>query len=93
MRRVGVGVGLIVAFSPVHTKTIASKDIRNRWQPIIRLSCGYIMNMRGIGEVRRLVRDVSSHRVLMPAGKALMERCRLDDPFIGKLFMGGGNDG
>lgn len=93
IRRVGVGVGLVVAFSPVHTKTIASEDIRNRRQPIIRLSCGYMMNMRGIGEIGWLVRDVSSHRVLMPASKALMERCRLDDSFIGELFMGGGDYG
>ena len=46
-----------------------------------------MMNVRGVGEIGGLVRNVSSHRVLMPAGKALMKRCRLDDPFIGKLFM------
>lgn len=46
-----------------------------------------MVNMRSVGEIRGLVRDVSSHRMLMPAGKALMERCRLDDSFIGELFM------
>lgn len=44
--------------------------------------------MRSVGEVGRLVRDVSSHRVLMPTGETLMERCGLDDSFVGKLLMG-----
>lgn len=77
-----------MAFSSVHAKTIASEDIRNGRQPVIRLGCRYMMDMRSIGEIGRLVRDVSSHRVLVPASKALMERCRLDDSLVGKLFMG-----
>lgn len=47
-----------------------------------------MVDMRSVGEVGRLVRDVSSHRVLMPAGKTLMERCGLDNSFVGELFMG-----
>ena len=47
-----------------------------------------MVNMRSVGEIGGLVRNVSSHRVLMPAGKTLMERCRLDDSFIRELFMG-----
>ena len=77
-----------MTFSPVHTKSIASEDIGNRRQPVIRLRRGYVVNMRSVGKIRRLVRNVSSQRVLMPAGKALMERCRLNDSFISELFMG-----
>ena len=51
------------------------------------------MDMRGVGEIGRLIRNVSSHRVLMSAGKALMERRRLDDSFVGELLMGWRNYG
>ena len=82
-----------MAFSPVHSKTIASEDIRDWWQSIVRLRCGYVVDMRSVGEIGRLVRDVASHRVLMPTGETLMERCGLDDSFVSKLFMGRRNDG
>lgn len=82
-----------MAFPPVHTKTVTSKDIRNRRQSIVRLSGGDVVYMGSVGEIGGLIRNVSSHRVLMPAGKALMERCRLDNSFIGKLFMGWRDDG
>ena len=46
-----------------------------------------MVDMRRVGEIGSLVRDVSSHRGLMPARETLMKRCRLDDSFIGELFM------
>ena len=52
-----------------------------------------MVDVRGVREIGGLIRNVSGHRMLMPACKALMERCRLNDPFIGKLFVGRRNYG
>ena len=54
---------------------------------MIGLVCGYVVNMRSVGEIGGLIRNMSSHGMLMPACEALMERCRLNDPLVGKLFV------
>lgn len=69
-------------------QTFVSKYVRNRWQPILRLDCRHVV------DVGRVVRRVACKmRRLMPAGKALMQRSRLDHPFVCELLVRWWNDG
>lgn len=46
--------------------------------------------MRGTGHVGRLMSDMSTQRMrIMAAGESLTQGSRLDDPLIGKMFVGG----
>lgn len=51
------------------------------------------MDVRGAGQVRGLVGDVSGHRSrVLSAGEAVAKGRRLDDSLIGKLLMRGSNN-
>jgi hypothetical protein len=70
------------------------EDIADWWQSIISLVGGDVMNMRRAGKVGWLIIKVTSvwSRVVA-AGKAVAQRCRLDDSLVGKLLVRRSNDG
>lgn len=91
---VGVGIGSILTLPPLDAETIGSKDVRDWGQSVARLRGRDVVDVRGVGEVGRLVGHMAGHGLwLMPAGEALIERCGLDDSFVGELLMGGGHNG
>jgi hypothetical protein len=71
-----------------------AKHIGDWGETIVRLICGYVMDVRRVGELGRLVRDMPRQGMgVVHAGKSLVEGRRLDDALVGELLMGGRHDG
>ena len=81
-------VGVLAARAEALACHVACKDIGNRGQAVRGL-----VNVRGVAQVRGLVLEVTRHGVGMSTWKGLVQRGRLDDSLIGKLFVGRGYNG
>lgn len=71
-----------------------ANNIGDRWQAVVGLICRYMVDVRGAGKVRGLVRDVPCQGVrVVSAGECLSERRGLDDALVGKLLVRRRNNG
>ena len=79
---------MILPLPSLHSEPVGSEDVGNRRQSIVGLGRWGVVDMGRMGEVRALVCNVPSQGMgLLSTGEALVERGRLDHPFIGELFM------
>lgn len=77
-----------VSLLSVDPQAFTGENVRNRWQGVVGLGCWDVVDVRGVGEVRGLVGNMSCHWMgLMPASKALVKGCGLDDSLVGKLLV------
>lgn len=71
-----------------------AKHIGNGRQAITCLVGGHVVNVRGVGQLGRLVCDVASEGVgVVHASERLAKRCRLNNTLVRKGLVRGSNDG